>query len=259
MFFKNEFLQKFSILLSLFISSLAVGIGSYRVTILFILIGLVLGYKSDILKICLERNKSRIAFWLFALIFIIYLCHLGYLLFIVFNDEKLRFQPFFEILLGVLDTLFICFCEEFVFRGLITNLLAFKYAHSKKGVFFVVLFSSLIFGAVHLGNLFLPNVNVRGVLFQCFGVAILTVFDVAFYLRSGSLVFLIIMHFMGNLIAEFDVLFLNIRSFESIVSYYGSEFNPILMLDLVFALVFAWLVLRGNGIDEIKARFKKID
>lgn len=91
-----------------------------------------------------------------------------------------------RIVFFVLCMLAVGVTEELVFRGLITRMLYEKYGHSSLGVWFSVLISSLLFGAVHMTNA-AAGIPTAGVAVQMGAAACMGICLSAIYLRSGSL------------------------------------------------------------------------
>ena len=102
-------------------------------------------------------------------------------------------QSFGFIFLFVLAMFLIGFNEELVFRGIILNLFLDKFGNSKKGIVTATVLSSVIFGAVHLTNIF-SGVSVGSAVVQAIQAAILGGLLAAIYLRSGNIWIVIIVH-----------------------------------------------------------------
>ena len=96
-------------------------------------------------------------------------------------------------LTGVLYLFGVGFWEELIFRGVIANTLARKYATDTKGMWFAVILSAAIFSAIHLQSLAyglsLPAMAAQ--LTGAFGMGLVLA---AIYLRGGNLWFLVLLH-----------------------------------------------------------------
>ena len=101
-------------------------------------------------------------------------------------------EPPLRILWYVLCMLAVGAAEELTFRGLITRMLFVRYRSTAAGVWFSVLFSSLLFGLVHLTNAAVADMG--GVLVQVAGAAVLGICLSAIYLRTGSLWTVALLH-----------------------------------------------------------------
>ena len=113
-----------------------------------------------------------------------------------------------EIFLGVLMLIGVGFREEILFRGVITNAIARKYANSKKGLWITVLSAGAMFGAMHIANVF-HNVSFEGALLQALSSFGSGVYYCAVYLRSGSIWGVAILHSLLDAAGAADVLFAN--------------------------------------------------
>ena len=107
------------------------------ITIIFILI------KFNLFKnIRFKWNKKYI---LFSLLFFIYIAL--NVEFVPINSDKTSL-----VLLMILSCLGVGIFEEIVIRGLVLGLLLRTWGNSRKGIYFSVLFSSLLFGLGHISN-----------------------------------------------------------------------------------------------------------
>ena len=102
-------------------------------------------------------------------------------------------QPAVQIFLFAVAMFLIGFNEELVFRGIILNLFLDKFGNSKKGIVTATVLSSVIFGAVHLTNIF-SGVSVASALVQAIQAAVLGGLLAAIYLRSGNIWIVIVAH-----------------------------------------------------------------
>lgn len=102
-------------------------------------------------------------------------------------------QPAVQIFLFAIAMFLIGFNEELVFRGIILNLFLDKFGNSKKGIVTATVLSSVIFGAVHLTNIF-SGVSVASALVQAIQAAVLGGLLAAIYLRSGNIWIVIVAH-----------------------------------------------------------------
>ena len=86
------------------------------------------------------------------------------------------------------------FFEEYFFRGLFLKLAFQDGIRSSKQVLGVVFLSAIFFGLAHLGNLTHQPLNAT--LFQVYYATAYGIFFAAIYLRTGSLWWTIILHFL---------------------------------------------------------------
>ncbi len=104
-----------------------------------------------------------------------------------------NFKPRLGILAGFLDLFLTGFSEETIFRGIIANSIAKKYAKNKKGICFSVVVSGFLFGASHIINL-LSGVSLSANLLQVLIASVIGMFLTAAYLSGQNIWPLIILH-----------------------------------------------------------------
>ena len=86
------------------------------------------------------------------------------------------------------------FLEEYVFRGLFLKLAFQDGIRSSKQVLGVVFLSAIFFGLTHIGNL--THQPLDATLFQVYYASAIGIFFATIYLRTGSLWWTIILHFL---------------------------------------------------------------
>ncbi len=142
------------------------------------------------------------------------------------------------------------FREESLFRGVIVNLLAQRYARSRAGIWGTVVASGAFFGLVHLGNVF-AGINLSSALVQSATAWALGCTMCAIYLRGGSLWALILLHGLTDAASMlYAAAFAGNDVLEAIDSLGVENLTPI----LPFTLLTVYL-LRNSKCDEILARF----
>jgi membrane protease YdiL (CAAX protease family) len=107
--------------------------------------------------------------------------------------EGAQWQTTPAILLGILHMIGIGVREEVIYRGIIGNALALKYATDKKGLWFAVIVSALIFGSVHITNIFY-GVKLMGLMAQIVAAFAIGLSFAAIYLRGGNIWVLVLIH-----------------------------------------------------------------
>ena len=109
-------------------------------------------------------------------------------------------------LTGVLSTFSVGFWEEMIFRGIIGNTLARKYATDAKGMWFTVILSAVIFSAIHLQSL-TYGVSPTAMAAQLTGAFGMGLVLGAIYLRGGSFWFLALLHSIVDVPGTFEATF----------------------------------------------------
>ena len=112
-------------------------------------------------------------------------------------------EPVGEILVFVITMFLIGFNEEMVFRGMLLNLFLDKFGNSKKGILTSVIASGVIFGSVHLTNIF-SGVSVGSAIIQAIEAALLGILFAEIYLRSGNIWITVIAHALTDFASMFS-------------------------------------------------------
>lgn len=121
-------------------------------------------------------------------------------------DKGAQWQTTPAIFLGILHMIGVGVREEVIFRGIIGNTLALKYATDKKGLWFAVIVSGLLFGGVHMNNIF-HGVKLMGLFGQVVSACGAGLLFTAIYLRGGNLWILILIHALVDAGALFESTF----------------------------------------------------
>ena len=108
-------------------------------------------------------------------------------------DKGAQWQTTPAIFLGILHMIGIGVREEVIFRGIVGNTLSLKYATDKKGLWFAVIVSALLFGGVHMNNIF-HGVKLMGLMAQVVSACGAGLLFAAIYLRGGNLWVLMLIH-----------------------------------------------------------------
>ena len=185
----------------------------------------------------------------------------GYMLFsqlkITYTDPDTQWKSALEILWAILFLIGIGFREEVLYRGVITNAIALKYAGSTKGLWITALSAGAMFGAVHMLNVF-QNVSFTGALQQSISAFIGGVFLCAVYLRGGSIWGMTLLHTLIDTPPLVKMLFTNnaAEDLSGLVSDYGLGLVQIIFL--VFELLLAVFLLRKSKRQKIFDRIQQL-
>ncbi len=180
-------------------------VAEYTALLLKMSIILTIGYKSiSTLKIQKTAGLSNNLPWGFKVLNLIpvYLFVLG-ILSVIGKDLASVSIPNVVLLLAACLT--VGFAEEFVFRGVIQSLLLKKIGMRKNGVFLSILFSSLLFGAFHLLNLFKVE-NQGQVLVQVAFATFIGFFFGALLLKTNKLIPIALTHGLINFFFSLSIL-----------------------------------------------------
>lgn len=121
-------------------------------------------------------------------------------------DEETIWETPVGIIYGIVMLFGIGFREESVFRGIIVHNIGKKYIKDRRGIFVTALSSGVIFGLVHMWNVFM-GVDFFSALIQSVVAIGAGFYFAAVYLRGGSLWGLIIMHAVTDAASMFPALF----------------------------------------------------
>lgn len=159
-----------------------------------------------------------------------------------------------ELFYGILLLIGIGIREEILFRGVITNAIALKYANSTKGLWITVLSAGAMFGAIHLSNIF-SGASFAGALAQaigCFGGGALMC---AIYLRGGSIWVVALLHSLRDAPGLVDTLFISApesQSVTEIISGYNLTVIPLVAIELLLAAFLLRKSKRQKIFDRIQ-------
>lgn len=98
-----------------------------------------------------------------------------------------------EIFFFIATMFLIGFAEEAVFRGVILNLFLERFSGTKRGVLCAVIFSGVIFGAMHMTNAF-QGVSLFSAFVQAVNASLLGVIFGAVYVRTKNLWLVVFFH-----------------------------------------------------------------
>jgi len=99
------------------------------------------------------------------------------------------------------------FLEEFVFRGFILGIFVLNLSKNKKGILKSVIFSGLIFGLMHIINIWtIEGRTINGVLNQVYAASCLGIMYGATYLKTRSILTLGLLHFLTNFFSAINEL-----------------------------------------------------
>lgn len=134
-----------------------------------------------------------------------------------------------RILLGVVMLLGVGLREDLIYRGIVQNALAIKYAKSARGIWLTVAVSSAAFGLLHFFNM-LSGVTFGAACVQVMGAAGMGAVFGAIYLRGGNIWVPVLLHALVDFIGLFQSAF---------TTNAGTEIDKINSLDIsgLYAMV----------------------
>lgn len=102
------------------------------------------------------------------------------------DNPNAVWKPWYLIILSILSLIEIAVREEFIYRATIQNILAKKYAHSVKGIWITAIVSAVVFGSIHLCNIF-AGLDPKVAIVQATTNIFVGLFFAAIYLRSKNI------------------------------------------------------------------------
>ena len=172
-------------------------IGELLVSIYAVLILALLGYSGVIKETGVGFLRS---FYIGG--FMVGYCFFAFVaqLYVLQMNGEIEIQPFLSIVFFIATMLLIGFAEEFIFRGVVLNMVVDRFSKTKRGILGAILIESLIFGGVHLMNFF-SGVSLVSACVQAFVAALLGVILSAVYARSRNIWIVVLTHAMTDFAA----------------------------------------------------------
>ena len=222
----------------------------YLLEIILILIPVALvfffGFSSAFKKGKLLRGLLYLLPFIVLQLFILMLFFVGNL-----KNPEANWKPWYLVVYGVFSVVGVAVREECIFRATFQNILAKKYANSVKGIWISASVSALIFGLTHVTNVFF-GMNPLAVLSQVLSATCLGLLFGAVYMRSGSILALIIVHTLTDIAGLAGSTFMYIGDIEDLNQLSWSWERLILRLIYVG---FAAFLLRPSKRKQICENF----
>ncbi|MDO4741604.1 MAG: CPBP family intramembrane metalloprotease [Eubacteriales bacterium] len=171
--------------------------------------------------------------------------------FSAFFADNTQWVPGSEIIFRVLLLFGIGLREETLFRGVVVNLLGEKYLGRKHGLLITVGVSGVIFGMLHIFNVF-SGVAFSNALFQALATSFTGFLYCAIYLRSGSLWGVALIHSTLDAAGLFEAFFLVGGSIDAVFSSIDASALALGIPQLLLTL----FLLRKSKRGEILARYQ---
>ena len=157
-----------------------------------------------------------------------------------------------NIILGLLMMIGIGIREEFLFRGIVGNMLALKYVKNTKGLWLTAIVSSLLFGFVHMFNV-LSGVALSGAFVQSLGAASIGLIVMSIYLRGGNIWFVALAHAVVDFAGLFESTFVVSEIDEVDQMSNLSAIGPFILIPV--SVIVALILFRKSKRQEIFERF----
>ena len=170
--------------------------------------------------------------------------------------NKENFKPSLGIIAGILDLFLTGFGEESIFRGIVANSIASKYAKNKAGIYFSVIVSGFLFGFAHIVNI-LSGVTILNGLMQIITASVIGMFLTAAYYKSKNIWPLIILHCAIDAVSLLNYCFVKNCDYVDIVNETLTSSDFIyFIINISIYFILTLFLLRNNKINEIINNFK---
>jgi membrane protease YdiL (CAAX protease family) len=163
------------------------------------------------------------------------------------GDPGVSWQPWYLIVYGMFTVLGVGIREECIYRGIIQNIVAKKYANSVKGIWITAIVGALIFGVMHFGNLF-SGVDPSAVFTQVISATVSGLLFSAIYLRSGSIWAVILLHTLIDTVGLVPSTFMGLSLTENLNQLSWSWISVIFW---IAEIAYAAFLLRPSKCNQI--------
>lgn len=160
---------------------------------------------------------------------------------------KNEMNPIWKILVFTITMFLIGAAEELMFRGVVANLLFVKFGKNRQGVWFSVLLTGIIFGAVHLFNAISPEVSFYSALIQGIVAGIMGMVFTAVYYRCRNIWVVIILHAFIDFAGLFTSGVFGTNTLDGTIGTY-SAINLVATIPYFIVLL---VLLRKKKVNEI--------
>ena len=202
------------------------------------------------------KNKGSIKDGIMvSLPFILYSIYIGCGLFSMYLVEGYSLVSIENIITVILLYILVGIFEDFLTRGITLNILLDKYGKTKRGIWFSIFLSSLIFGVIHFTNIF-TGASFEGVLIQVISATCIGMYFSAIYLRSGSVWVVALLHGFYDVVVSIPSFF-DVKEIVDVSSEYGDTISNYSWSNLIIGLIFILLslfLLRKKKFDEVYYR-----
>ena len=175
------------------------------------------------------------------------------------KDPSTAWKPGLEIFVALLGWFGVGFREEILYRGVNLNAIARKYGNTTKGLWITLLTSGVLFGAIHLSNVF-HGLSFTAAVTQALSAVVGGILFGAIYLRGGNIWVVALLHALNDIVPVVTSVFTN--SAENltevqVVSNYGLGLIQIIFL--AGNLLLAAFLLRKSKRQKIFDRIEKLN
>lgn len=159
------------------------------------------------------------------------------------------YRPWYLILIYVSGMMMVGVAEEFLFRGIIAEILLRHFGATRAGVWKAVVISGFLFGCAHLTNLM--GGEPVGVLVQVAVASVMGMVFAAIYFRSGCIWVTVFLH---GLVDVAGTIVTGIYVGDATVVDVISSYTPLQLIGMIPYLIVLLVLLRGSKMKELLRR-----
>lgn len=167
---------------------------------------------------------------------------------VFYNKGANELLPLPQIAIFVATMAGIGIAEEFIFRGVILNLLIDRFEKTTKGIYASIAVSSIIFGLAHISNI-ISGVSIKSSLIQAVGAMVLGVLLSAIYLRTKNIWVVAILHAFMDFSSLIGSGLFGTNSLAGVINNYDNSY--IKFIGYFIYLVPVLILLRKKKLSEI--------
>ncbi len=167
------------------------------------------------------------------------------LLLLISGGGSYSFRPAWQLPIFIAAMFLIGLTEELYFRGLVSNLFLERFGRNSCGVWSAVICSGMIFGLMHLGNLFVAAPG--GVLIQTFAAIAMGMAFTAIYYRTRNIWVVIFLHAFNDFCALMTSACISGVSVSGVIGSY----SPLQFISAAPYIIVTVVLLRDNEMDRI--------
>ena len=185
-------------------------------------------------------------------------CVVVWNLILLIKDPATVWKPGLEICVVLLGWLGVGFREEILYRGVNLNAIARKYGNTTKGLWITLLTSGVLFGAIHLSNVF-HGLSFTAALTQALSAVVGGILFGAIYLRGGNIWVMALLHALNDIAPVVNYAFTNAA--ENLTEVQVVSNHRLGLIQIIFFagnLLLAAFLLRKSKRQKIYDRIQQL-
>jgi membrane protease YdiL (CAAX protease family) len=173
------------------------------------------------------------------------------------RQYKLYIPGIFRIVSIISQVAGIAFFEEILFRGILINTILYRFGKRKKGIYYAIIISSVLFGLSHLSNLINRPSILIGTISQVVYAAATGLLYSIVYIKYRNIWSVIIIHALFNLLSLFPFIFVRMNYWLIMPYLSNLHSRPLIaLIDSILAIpcliyaLYLFKKLEVNNIDK---------